>query len=104
MPLNIDMLLNNAYAAFANNQLQQSVFLLDYTAKFADARHFSSQLSPLDDAICLERGLVRMENEDCVLALHGLLPETGKVFGLFLICDGMGGHAHGQLAACLAPQ
>lgn len=80
------------------------MFLLDYAGKLAATRHFSSQLSPLDAAICLERGLVRVENEDCVLALHGLLPGTGKVFGLFLICDGMGGHAHGQQAACLATQ
>ncbi len=104
MSVNLDILIQSAYVAFNNNQLQQSMFLLDYALKLVDAHRFSSSVSPLDATICLERGLVRKENEDSVLALHGLLPETGKAFGLFLICDGMGGHAHGQQAACLATQ
>jgi serine/threonine protein phosphatase PrpC len=102
MSVDLSSLLQSAYVAFSNDQLQQSMFLLNYAIKLADEYKFSHALSPLDAAICLERGRVRQENEDCVLALHGLLPETGKVFGLFIICDGMGGHAYGQEAACMA--
>jgi serine/threonine protein phosphatase PrpC len=101
MFIDLNALLQSAYMAFSNKQTQQSLFLINYAAKLSKNYQYLSN-TPLDAAICLEQGFVRNENEDCVLALHGLLPETDKVFGLFLICDGMGGHAHGQEAACLA--
>lgn len=41
-------------------------------------------------------GLVRKENEDCHLVLEEL--------GLLAVADGMGGHAHGEVASALAVQ
>lgn len=103
MPVDLSFLLKNVQYALSNDQLQQGMFLLDYTIKLAQ-EHKSSPGFSLDAAIRLDRGLVRKVNEDCVLALHGTQPTTGKVFGLFVVCDGMGGHANGQDAACMAVQ
>lgn len=41
-----------------------------------------------------DTGLLRKENEDCYLALED--------YGLFVVCDGMGGHAGGEIASSLA--
>src|SRR5438270_13993411 len=103
MPVDLSFLLKNVQYALSNDQLQQGMFLLDYSIKLTKEYKSSPGLS-LDAAIRLDRGLVRKVNEDCVLALYGTQPTTGKVFGLFIICDGMGGYANGQEAACMAVQ
>jgi len=41
-----------------------------------------------------DTGLLRKENEDCYLALED--------YGVFVVCDGMGGHAGGEIASSLA--
>jgi serine/threonine protein phosphatase PrpC len=104
MSIDLSLLLQSASAALENDQLQQGMFLVNYAMRLAEEYEFSLRLSALDAAIALDRGKIRKVNEDCVLAIHGTLPGTGKVFGLFVICDGMGGHAEGQKAACLASQ
>jgi serine/threonine protein phosphatase PrpC len=41
-----------------------------------------------------DAGMLRKENEDCYLVLED--------YGLFVVCDGMGGHAGGEIASSLA--
>lgn len=104
MSIDMSLLLQSAYAALNNDQLQQGMFLVNYAMRLAEEYDFSPHLSLLDAAICLDRGKFRQVNEDCVLAVQGVLPGTGQTFGLFVICDGMGGHLDGQKAASLASQ
>ncbi len=66
------------------------------------------QLSSLDDAGCTDVGKQRNHNEDC----FGIETEISKVElpksrnlkarGLYILCDGMGGHAGGEVASELA--
>src|SRR6266496_5811066 len=102
--IHLSLLLQSTQVAFVNGQMQQGMFLLNYATRLADDPSCLSPLSSLDAAIGLDRGLVRESTEDCAVALRGMLPQTQDVFGLFVICDGMGGHAHGQEAAHLAIQ
>ncbi len=103
MAVNLSLLLENAQVAIANGQIQHGLFLLKHAMKLADEHHSSSH-SSLDAAIGLDRGLVREVNEDCILALQGTLPDTQDMFGLFVVCDGVGGHVYGLEAAHLASQ
>src|SRR5579885_1629617 len=101
MPVDMSLLLKNVRIAFANGQRASGMWLLDYAIRLADEA-LSPLPPPLDTAIALDPGVVRQSNEDCVLAVQGTLKETQEVFGLFVICDGMGGHIHGLDAAHLA--
>ena len=66
------------------------------------------QLSGLDDAGCTDVGKQRTHNEDC----FGIETQISKVElpknitmsarGLYILCDGMGGHAGGEVASELA--
>jgi PPM family protein phosphatase len=102
--INMGLFLQNVRAALANQQSFHAMFLLDYAIKLAEHASCPLPLFPLDVAIGLHQGRVRAVNEDCVLALQGVFPDTGEALGLFLVADGMGGHAHGQEAAHLAIQ
>jgi serine/threonine protein phosphatase PrpC len=102
MPVDIGLLLQNVQVALLNQQYQHAHFLLDYAIKLSRNCSDSPSLSPHDVGIGLHRGNVRQDNEDCVLALQGTLSRTQEDFGLFIVCDGMGGHAYGQEAAHLA--
>lgn len=104
MPVNMSLLLQNVQAALLNQQHRHAHFLLDYAIKLAGNGSDSPSISPLDVGIALHRGNVRQDNEDCVLAFQGTLSKTQEAFGLFIVCDGMGGHASGQEAAHLALQ
>jgi len=57
------------------------------------SRHSSNSLN-LEHSGKTHVGKVRQNNEDCLL----VLPENG----LYLVCDGMGGHSSGELASKLA--
>jgi serine/threonine protein phosphatase PrpC len=43
-------------------------------------------------------------NEDSLFAAQGILPSQPQLFGLFVVADGMGGHANGEDASQLAIQ
>ncbi len=43
-------------------------------------------------------------NEDSLFAAQGVLPSLPQLFGLFVVADGMGGHANGEDASQLAIQ
>src|SRR2546430_2244532 len=102
MPVDMNSLLQNIRMAFLNQQETYGLFLLDTAMKYTEQTSCSSFLAPLDVGMGLHRGRVRTVNEDCLLALQGELSGSHEPFGLFVVCDGMGGHAHGQEAAHLA--
>lgn len=102
MTVNMSLFLQNVHAAFSNQQYQHGTFLLEYAIHLAEKNTLPPSCPSLDVAIGLHQGRVRTGNEDCVLALTGTIPETQEIFGLFVVCDGMGGHIHGQEAAHLA--
>jgi serine/threonine protein phosphatase PrpC len=66
------------------------------------------QLLSLDDSGCTDIGQQRDHNEDC----FGILTEVKKqenpmgravqARGLYILCDGMGGHEHGEVASKMA--
>jgi PPM family protein phosphatase len=103
MTIDRSLLLQNIHAALANQQYQQATFLLEYVMTLTEDAVSPPASSPFDVSIGLHRGQVRDVNEDCLLAMNGVLPEAHR-FGLYVVCDGMGGHASGQEAAHLAIQ
>ncbi|MDJ0615407.1 MAG: serine/threonine phosphatase [Calothrix sp. MO_192.B10] len=66
------------------------------------------QLSSLDDAGCTDVGKQRNHNEDCfgietqISKVELPRSKTLTVRGLYILCDGMGGHAGGEVASELA--
>jgi serine/threonine protein phosphatase PrpC len=106
MNMNIDidlsLLLRTAQMAVAQQQLSYAQALLASALRLVPST--SRPALPLFDVgMGLHRGR-RGENEDGILAVQGLLPHTHEPFGLFVVCDGMGGHTRGQEAASLALQ
>jgi serine/threonine protein phosphatase PrpC len=101
MSINMNLFLQNVHAALANQQSKHAMFLVDYAMKLAQSEECLPSLSPLDVSIGLHPGRVRGVNEDCAFAINGLLPGAQR-FGLYMVCDGMGGHVRGLEAANLA--
>jgi serine/threonine protein phosphatase PrpC len=71
------------------------------------ARVPASQASPqaLHVALLSDLGLVSECNQDAVLAFHFVVAQRGEVplpIGLFVMADGLGGHAQGEEASALA--
>jgi protein phosphatase len=66
------------------------------------------KLVSIEDAGCSDVGRKRDHNEDCfsiqstVKKSEGLAGRILQVRGLYILCDGMGGHAGGEVASALA--
>jgi PPM family protein phosphatase len=103
MSVDMSLFLQNVHVALANQQYQHATFLLDYAITLAEKEGWSPACSSLDVSIGLHRGRTREANEDCVFAMSGIFPEANRS-GLYIVCDGMGGHVRGQEAAHLAIQ
>ncbi len=107
--------LHNVQVALANNQSQHAASLLRHAltllgqpvaAQGSVAPHLPLHL---DVGISLDTGLKRkmQPNEDCTFATQGVRDLAGEVqetFGLFVVADGLGGHADGQQASHLATE
>ncbi|MBA2679431.1 MAG: serine/threonine-protein phosphatase [Ktedonobacteraceae bacterium] len=103
MSVDMSLFLQNVHVALANQQYQHATFLLDYAITLAEKEEKSPACSSLDVSMGLHRGRVREANEDCLFAISGIFPEVHRS-GLYVVCDGMGGHVRGQEAAHLAIQ
>lgn len=70
----------------------------------------SVQLSSLEEAGCTDVGRQRQHNEDCfgiatkIEKLDSPKNRSLQAQGLYILCDGMGGHAGGEVASDLAVQ
>ena len=83
---------------------------IDYTSEFDDeaTAMIPMQIAGITDACCTDIGDRRDHNED----FFGVKTQTRKtenntesilsVRGLYLVCDGMGGHAAGEVASAMA--
>jgi len=66
------------------------------------------QLLSLDDAGCTDIGHQREHNEDCfgihtqVKKQESPMGRSVQALGLYVLCDGMGGHAAGEVASAMA--
>jgi serine/threonine protein phosphatase PrpC len=60
----------------------------------------------IDVGVSLDAGIRRKSrpNEDAVFAATGRIAQTEETYGLFVVADGMGGHARGQDASRLVTQ
>lgn len=105
MPVDMRLFLQNVQAALVNKQYEHARFLLDAAVNLAVDDADAASPTSLDVGIGLHPGRIRDRNEDCLFAVSGVnVLEGTNQSGLYVVCDGMGGHAHGQEAACLAIQ
>ncbi len=108
-----DIDLMQAYLANAQLTLNHDVAcaqaLLAHAQVFLPPSHLPvSACAPMHMVvgIGLDTGIKRRgkPNEDFVFTHSGLNTQTQAPYGLFIVADGMGGHANGQIASCLATQ
>lgn len=68
---------------------------------------FAQRLLNLEDAACTHVGRKREHNEDCfgmvsrVQSQHSPKGKSISAQGLYILCDGMGGHAGGEIASSM---
>lgn len=103
MLVDLNLFLQSVQAALVNQQYKHAQFLLDFAIKLVESHLYTSSLRFFDVGLGLHPGQKRTTNEDCVLALGGMLPD-GQRFVLSIVSDGMGGHENGLEAAHMTTQ
>ena len=77
-----------------------------YNTGNMEARTQLSSIGPFQIGIGSSIGMQRDHNEDSLFAMSTIMvsDRVGIPMGLFIVADGMGGHAHGEKASELAVQ
>jgi serine/threonine protein phosphatase PrpC len=99
--------LENMQMALHNLDVQHAETLLESVQKLFLSSDTTLTCSPpmhISVGVGLDTGVHRKgkPNEDFAFATTGLNIQTQETYGLFIIADGMGGHANGRLASSLA--
>lgn len=103
----VEAYLANMQMALQNLDVQHAETLLESVQKLLMSSHATLVSSPpmhISVGVGLDTGVHRKgkPNEDFAFAATGLNTQMQETYGLFVIADGMGGHANGRLASSLA--
>jgi protein phosphatase len=100
--------MNTSTVAMAHSPEGENNFDEENICDSEESESLPTNLYQLDDAGGTDVGRQRAHNEDCfsILAqcrkLESNQSRTFKAKGLYILCDGMGGHDHGEVASQLA--
>lgn len=99
--------LTNIQQALQNLDVVRAQALIEHALKLVEPPctslpfHHPMQIA---SGVGLDTGIQRKDkpNEDFAFAATGCIAQTQDTYGVFIVADGMGGHAHGQIASRLA--
>jgi serine/threonine protein phosphatase PrpC len=98
--------LTNVQIALQNLDIPHAETLLESVQKILIPPVTPASPVKLSVGIGLDVGVTRKHkpNEDFAFAATGVNTQTQETYGLFIVADGMGGHADGRLASRLATE